>query len=392
LQSPGSGTPRRRSPLGLMHALLCISFCLMSVSALAQKNSESKSSEADLKALKARIESVRKNIEADTTRRDSLAGELRSADMNIQSAREQTADIRRQRQASEKKLAELKSEQAAIEAQVAAQREALANELRLAYMNGREEQLKLLLNQQDPSELGRMLAYYGYFGRARAERIDSINERLEHLRVLGDDIEQEAQRLRDIEQRQQSQMRQLSDARGKRAQTLASIQSNLKSRGDQLAKLQREAAALEKLIDELRSAAADFPVITGQPFAKLQGKLPWPVKGRVLARFGSLRSGGPLKWQGILIGAEAGAQVRAPLQGRVVYADWLAGMGLLVVVDHGGGFLSLYGHNEQLYRKVGDTVAAGDVLSSVGDDRGELYLEIRRGREPLDPLRWLRKP
>jgi septal ring factor EnvC (AmiA/AmiB activator) len=386
-ESLASRAPGRRLPAGLALALLCASLCLTPTLGAAQKNSE-----ADLKALKARIESVRKNIEADTNRRDSLAGELRADDLSIQSAREQTADIRKQRQASERKLAELKSEQAAVEAQVEAQRDALASELRLAYMNGREEQLKLLLNQHDPSELGRMLAYYGYFGRARAARIASINERLEHLRVVEEDIEQETQRLREIEQRQQSQVRQLASARGKRANTLASIQASLKSRSDQLAKLQREAAALEKLIDELRSAAADFPVISGQPFAKLQGKLPWPVKGKVLARFGQLRQGGPLKWQGVLIGAEAGAQVRAPLQGRVVYADWLAGMGLLVVVDHGGGFLSLYGHNEQIYRKVGDSVAAGDVLSTVGDDRGELYLEIRRGREPLDPLRWLRKP
>jgi len=356
---------------------------------------DNRATEGDLKTLRGRIEAIRKNIQADTERRDSLAGALQAADMSIQAAREQSAEIRKQRQASERKLAELARERAITEQQVAAQREALSREIRLAYMNGGEEQLKLLLNQQDPNQLGRMLAYYGYFGRARAARIAAINERLEHLQALSDSIAAETQRLRDIESRQQTQLKQLAQARGRRAQTLAAMQASLRTRADQLAGMQRQAAALERLLEELRSVADDFPVSSDQPFAKLQGKLPWPVKGKLRARFGELRAGGPLKWQGVLIGADSGAQVRAPFHGRVEYADWLSGMGLLVIVNHGGGYRSLYGHNEQLYRKVGDTVAPGDALGALGEssgqDRVELYLEIRKGTQPQDPQRWLRK-
>ncbi len=128
----------------------------------------------------------------------------------------------------------------------------------------------------------------------------------------------------------------------------------------------------------------------------MKGKLPWPVKGSVLAKYGQLRAGGPLKWQGLVIAAERGAQVRAPYYGRVVYADWLPGLGLLIVLDHGGGYMSLYGHNEQVYRRVGDRVAPGDALAAVGEAAGlgrpGLYLEIRKGKQTLDPQDWLGRP
>ena len=126
----------------------------------------------------------------------------------------------------------------------------------------------------------------------------------------------------------------------------------------------------------------------------MKGKLPWPVQdGEVLARFGQSRAGGSLKWQGMLIGTARGARVRAPFAGQVVYGDWLPGMGLMLVIDHGGGYMSLYGHNEELFRKVGETVAAGDVVGSVGDSGGHnqpaLYFEVRRGRTPVNPEIWL---
>ena len=150
------------------------------------------------------------------------------------------------------------------------------------------------------------------------------------------------------------------------------------------------------LIEELRRAIAEFPELAEQPFQRIKGKLPWPVKGAVVARFGQLRAGGPLKWQGILINAQRGTQVRAPFYGRVVYADWLPGLGLLLVLDHGDGYLSLYAHNEQLFRRVGDRVAPGDPLAATGDTgsagRPGLYFEIRKGRQALDPSAWLAKP
>jgi murein hydrolase activator len=351
------------------------------------------SKEAELKQVRGRIESIRKAIHADAERRDALATQLKSAELAVQSAREQLASVRSQRIAAERRLAELKQEQADTRRKIEAQRGALSAELATAYMNGRQEQLKLLLNQQDPARLGRMMAYYGYFGRARAERIERISDELEHLDLLNENISAEASRLRVLEEESEQNVKSLAGARQRRAQTLAQVQSKLKSRSEQLAKLQRDARSLEKLVEELRRAIEEFPELAEQPFQRVKGKLPWPVKGSLLARFGQQRAGGPLKWQGLVIGAERGTQVRAPYHGRVVYADWLPGLGLLLVLDHGGGYMSLYGNNEQLYRRVGDRVAPGDVLSAVGDAAGVgkpgLYLEIRNGRKALDPATWL---
>ncbi len=349
--------------------------------------------EAELKQIRGRIESIRKSIHADAERRDALATQLKNADIAIQSARQRLADVRSQRTATEKKLAALAREQAEAQRQVDSERGALSAELAAAYMNGRQEQLKLLLNQQDPARLGRMMTYYGYFGRARADRIERISDQLEHLALLNENISAEAARLKQLEAENERNVHALAGARQQRAQTLARVQTQLKNRNEQLAKLQRDARALENLVAELRRAIEEFPELAEQPFQKVRGKLPWPVKGSVLAKFGELRAGGPLKWQGIVIGAQRGTQVRSPYHGRVVYADWLPGLGLLLVLDHGGGYMSLYGNNEQLYRRVGDRVRPGDVIGAVGDAAGVgkpgLYLEIRKGRQTLDPSTWL---
>lgn len=351
--------------------------------------------EAELKQVRNRIGSIRRAIHADAERRDALAGQVKEAELKIQTARERLSDVRAQRIASENRLAELEDEQATTNKRIDAERDALGAELKVAYMNGHQEQLKLMLNQQDPARLGRMMAYYGYFGRARAERITAISEHLAHLELIAENIERETDKLRELEQEQARDVKSLAGARDQRARTLAQVQSKIKNRNDELTKLQREAQALEKLVEELRRAIEEFPELAEQPFQRVKGKLPWPVKGSLLARFGQLRAGGPLKWQGIVIAAERGTQVRSPYYGRVVYADWLPGLGLLVVVDHGGGYMSLYGHNEQVYRRVGDRVSPGDALAAVGDAAGlgkpGLYFEIRKGREAQDPGVWLAK-
>jgi septal ring factor EnvC (AmiA/AmiB activator) len=355
-----------------------------------------KQKEAELKRVNTRIERVRKAVNADLQKRDKLSTQLRDAELGVQEARRQLEEARAQRVASEARIKDLEREQARREGELEAERGALAGELRAAYVNGREEQLKLLLNQQDPASVGRMLAYYGYFGRARVERIDSIRDQLEHLALVRERIAAEARRLEELEARQEQELAALRGAQEKRTRAVGAIDVQIKSQGGELKRLESQARGLEKLITELRKALDNPPVAKQAPFEPLRGKLPWPVpQGKVLARYGQPRAGGSLRWQGMLIGTDRGARVRAPFAGRVAYADWLPGMGLMIVLDHGGGYLSLYGHNDQLFRKVGEAVAAGDVIGSVGDsggnDQAALYFEVRRGRQPVNPEIWLQR-
>lgn len=352
--------------------------------------------EAELRRVNSRIEKVQKAVNEDIEKRDKLSAQLRDAELGVQKARKTLDQIHAERLATEARLQDLEQEEQGLEQELAAERGALAGELRAAYVNGREEQLKLLLNQEDPATFGRMLSYYGYFGRARAERIAGIRDKLEHLALVREKIAAEHERLAALEADQQQQVAALRSAQESRTRAVAAIEGQIRNQRSELGRLQSQAQALERLIDQLRKALEETPVAKQAPFEPLRGKLPWPVQqGRVLARFGQPRAGGSMRWQGMLIGTDRGARVRAPYAGRVVYADWLPGMGLMVVLDHGGGYMSLYGHNEELFRKVGDAVSAGDVIGSVGDTGGHnepaLYFEVRRGRQPVDPETWLQK-
>jgi murein hydrolase activator len=384
-----------RGPGGILCVLLLAVLAYSSeVRAAAEPTPAQK--EAELKRVQGRIDRVRKAVNADIEKRDRLGVELRDAELGVQAARRQLEAVREQRIQSESKLAELTREQARREEELAAERAALAGELRAAYVNGREEQLKLLLNQEEPAAFGRTLAYYGYFGRARAGRIDGIRDKLEHLALVREKIAAETERLRELEALQQEELDALKSAQGRRTRAVTAIEAQIKTRGGELTRLTNQARSLERLIAELRKALENVPVAKEAPFEKLRGRLPWPVpSGKVLARFGQPRAGGSLRWQGMLVGTDRGARVRAPFAGRVVYADWLPGMGLMIVLDHGKGYMSLYGHNEELFRKVGEPVTAGDVIASVGDSGGHnqpaLYFEVRRGREPVNPEIWLQR-
>ena len=394
-RQPSPARRRGRLAVALLLALATVA-AVPPAAAQAERKATPKQKEAELKRVNERIERVRKSVNADVEKRDRLGAQLRDAELSIQDARRQLEGLRAQRIASEARLRDLERERERREAELAAERGALAGQLRAAYVNGRHEQLRLLLNQEDPAAVGRMLAWYGYFGRARAGRIESISDQLEHLALVRERIVAEGDRLKGLEARREQELESLRGAQERRTRAVASIEQQIKSQGGQLKRLESQARGLEKLIADLRKALANPPVAKKAPFEPLKGRLPWPVQqGKVLARFGQPRAGGSLRWQGMLIGTDRGARVRAPYAGRVAYADWLPGMGLMIVLDHGGGYLSLYGHNDELFRKVGEPVAAGDVIGSVGDsggnDQSALYFEVRRGREPVNPEIWLQR-
>ena len=345
--------------------------------------------------MRAEIERITREVSQSQVERDRLARELRGAELSVGEARDAWLEVRRQRAEGAARRAQLATEKHTREQELADNRAALAGQMRAAYQIGRQEPLKLLLNQKDPALAGRMFAYYSYFGRARAGQIKLIEDDVQRIAELETQLTAEDAKLAELESRQKAQLGTLEAARERRTQVLATLEAQSHTRAQNLERLKSEQAGLEKLLRELRTAHARFPVEGNDAFTRLRGKLSWPVTGSLVARFGDARAGG-VRWDGVLVATERGTPVRAVCAGRVIYADWLPGLGLLAIVDHGDGYLSLYGHNDKLFKAVGEDVAAGDTLAAAGDSGGssrpEVYFEIRKGGKPVDPRPWFKSP
>lgn len=352
--------------------------------------------EAELKAVRSQIEKMQAELERDAGRRDKITREIEEAEKTVSGARGALEKLRRERAVHTARRAELAAARRKEEDVLGERRAALAGQIRAASMIGQEEPLKLLLNQRDPAQTGRVLTYYQYFGKARAGQIAAINSHIAELATLDSGLAEEEARLAALEDQQKGELSRLQGARERRGRALVSLEAESKNRARELARLKDQQGGLEKLVRELRRALEridKFPTDSKDAFAKLRGKLSWPVAGKLLASFGQTRAGG-VKWDGVLVSGSQGSAVRAVYHGRVVYADWLSGLGLLTIIDHGDGYLSLYGHNERLYKEVGERVTAGDTIATVGDSGGRstpaLYFEIRKAGRPVDPRPWFK--
>jgi len=387
-------TGARRLTAWAVGALIALIFILPA----AARTSGRARTEAQLKAVQAEIANAHARARHDQAERQRLTQALRNAELSESAARATLQQLQGQVTRLSNQRAQLAAQKQQREAEMADDRQILAGELRAAYLIGRDEPLKLLLNQRDPAQAGRMLAYYGYFGRARAKLLARISAEAAGLKSLDDQLAAEEQHLTALETQQSDTLGQLDGARLERSAALASLEAQSRTQTERLRRLQRERVGLEHLVRRLRSAAVRRPYAppggaAHGPFARLRGTLAWPVAGRLAASFGESRAGG-LTWEGDLIDTSRGAPVRAVSAGRVIFANWLPGLGLLIIIDHGGGYMSLYGHNERLYKKVGDEVSAGDLIAAAGDSGGsarpQLYFGIRQGDRPVDPRLWFR--
>lgn len=371
--------------------LLAVLGLLASVPALADA-----AREQELAELRGRIANLKASIDRTTRKRSEAQSQVQAAEQQISQANRRLRDLAGQRKAGQARRTRLSGERSELAGKVARERDALAGQVRAAYLAGREERLKLLLNQEDPARLGRMMVYYDYFNRMRAETIGKVSSQIEQLQALDAQLAAQVTELEGLERERAAELKRMEAARDQRRQAVSRLDAELARQGDQVARLEEQARVLEKLMEELRAVLKDFPTRAQEPFARLRGKLAWPVSGRLLADYGQPRAGNRIKWRGVLVGTDRGAEVRAIYHGRVAYADWLPGMGLLVILDHGDDYMSLYGHNDTLYVAAGDWVAPGDLLSSVGDSGGRnetaLYFEIRRGKRPESPHRWFARP
>jgi septal ring factor EnvC (AmiA/AmiB activator) len=352
---------------------------------------------AQLDALRERIEILRGEMRSTSGERSALTQELQVAEQQIGrlARRLRVLDGRLARQRQE--LDVLQDEQAQQAEALIGQRAELARQVRAAYAMGRQERLRILLNQQDPATVSRMMAYYDYLNRARAQKMRTIREHLAELADTERAIRREEAALAALLDDQQRELRALNDSQAQRQAVVAALTQDLQDQGERLDRLQNDERELKALIEGLGAALADIPAepVERQRFAGLRGRLPWPASGRITHRYGTPKLGS-LSWDGVMISAPEGREVRAVHHGRVAFADWLRGFGLLLIIDHGDGFMTLYGHNQSLFKEVGDWVDTNEpvalVGSSGGRERSGVYFGIRHEGQPVNPANWCRSP
>ena len=390
-----------------MRKSLC--FCLLLGTWAAQSRAEDLQTSGELNKVESDISVVKQDMQRLSEQKDNLqslladiekrygetAALLRTLQIKIEQKRQGLDKIRQDMQTFQQEIDKLNSE--------------LAGQIRAAYAMGQEERLKLMLNQQDPALSGRMMVYFNYINKERLKKLADLEAAVQRLDQLDKQKKTETEFLeRDLEQKK-SEQTALDEARKKRNELLVQIGNDFSSNEQQLNQLQINEDRLKSLMATLpineEELAADAeqtkelsPAMENPPelkadFSTLKGSLPWPVRGRLAQKFGSPRTEGV--WDGVLIDAPEGMEIKAVTQGKVVYAEWMRGYGLLIIVDHGHGYMTLYAFNQSLYKKMGDTVEAGDVIASVGQSGGRsqsgLYFGIRKKGVPIDPLEWCRR-
>jgi septal ring factor EnvC (AmiA/AmiB activator) len=369
-----------------------ITAVLLAVNAHAAENAAKKAAELD--QLRSRIGTLKQELQASRKHKTRAERDVQKVEQHINQTHRTLQKTERALGRLTAQLKRLQQQQHSASDRLHRQSAALVREARAAYAMGRQQQVKLLLNQEQPSAMGRMLVYFSYFSRARQAKIETIRDTLQQLDSLQADIQVKTRSLNALRDDQRQQAAQLRSQKQQREQVLARLNKQLSEQGGELKRLQADEKQLQVLVHSLQELLSDIPADSSQqkPFKSLKGRLRWPAQGRLAQRFGSRRGDSGLKWQGVLIAAPEGGRVRAVAQGRVAFADWLRGFGLLLIIDHGDGYMSLYGQNQALYKEVGEWVDSGEVVATLGASGGRshagLYFELRHNGQPVNPLRW----
>ncbi len=379
-------------------ALLVLTLLLtgsIAAPALAAKDTEVRAKTAQLDKLRKRIGVLKEELEDVRGTRDARQAALERTDKAISGLIAELRITRTRVSDAEQQLAVLEQEQQAERSKLAAMRAQLKQEVRASYMAGRQERVKLLLNQEDPAAVARMLVYQGYFTRARTEHIQDFRETLARLGEREQVLLERRASLEALYREQQAQSDSLTGEQARQHQLLVEIEKQLGDKTDELKTLQQDEQRLGKLVEKLRRALLDVPLgELDKPLKSLKGKLSWPVTGRVTRNYGEKLGVGDARSRGLTIATRADTDVHAIAKGRIAFADWLRGFGLLMIIEHGDGYMSLYGRNNSLYKGVGEWVERGEVIAAAGNSGGQrnsaLYLELRRNGRPVDPRSWFR--
>jgi septal ring factor EnvC (AmiA/AmiB activator) len=364
----------------------------------------------ELQELRGRIESLQKSLDSKEDAKADAADELKTSEQAISTINSGLRDLARQRQAVQSTLNSLEQEKGGLDKRIGAEQAMLGRLLYQQYRSGQQDQFKILLNQENPSQAARQLRYYTYLARARSEMLERLRGNLVMLHRLTLATETKQAELTQIQSEQDKQRQKLLAQQETKKKLVTQLAKQIGQQRSELSRLQRNEKQLTQLIERLAkqrqtvnkkaerpsSAARNLTVpdasVAGAAFTQLKGKLQLPVRGELTGRFGAPRQDSGSPWRGLFIRTAAAQEVHAIASGRVVFADWLRGFGNLIIVDHGSGYMSLYGNNESLFKRTGEEIRAGDVIASTGNSGGNpetgLYFEIRYQSRPFNPLEW----
>ena len=348
----------------------------------------------ELEGVRKRIRELDRRLNHKRMKRDRLATSLRDTELAVSRVTSELAELDTKSKAFDKRLKNLEQRRRVIAEGMSELRANLARYVRAAYATGRQDRFKVLLNQENPATVSRALTYYAYFNRERSERIRALATDLQELADIKESISRDTARIARLRGQKVAAKQHLDDQRRRRRKVIDQLAGELGSQQARLERLKQDEQKLAELVAELARELADIPQGEARqvPFKTLEGRLPWPTVGTIRYRFGTPRGNGDLSWKGVLVTARPGTPVHAVSHGRVAFADWLRGFGLLMIIEHGDGYMSLYGHSESLFKDVGDWVDSGELIGTVGDSGGRemsgLYFEIRHLGTPLNPMRW----
>ncbi|UZE97031.1 murein hydrolase activator EnvC family protein [Alkalimarinus alittae] len=368
----------------------------ISPSHLSAANSEPEVSPKQLKELKKTIGKLNNELDKAEGRKNELQKRLKQSELEISRIGKDIHKVQQQLNDAQKRLKALQVKKKALELQLKNQQSYLKKQIVTAYSLGRQPAVKVLLNLEDPQKIDRTLAYYDYFNKARAKEIESYRSTINQLSSTRTEIDQENEKLINARSQLVTSKSELNESQRARKRALAKLNSSIKGKSREIEKLTNDQKRLEKLLQEVEKAIAELKLPEdSRPFSQLKSKLPWPTHGKVTKYYGSRLAGGKLRLNGVIIETNSEVKVNAVHYGRIVFSDWIRGFGLMSIIDHGGGYMSLYGHNKSLLKDIGDWVRTGETIAYSGKSGGQketgLYFEIRKNGRPQNPLKWLQR-
>ena len=368
----------------------------------------SASQQEELENLRRRIADMQSEIARTSESKSEAADALRASERAISDSNRKLAELTDQQREADLRLNALQSSQQQLHQSLSRQQLLLGKLLYQQYLGGKHEYLKLMLDNQEPNKVARDLQYFKYIARNRVAWLESLRRNLNALNSVSREVHTQSEALEKLRTEQATQKDKLKQDQRERQQVLGQVSKQLIQQRREITRLQHDENRLANLVAKISEMLAkpkskslfhndNVPGnrFDGKPFEQLQGKLALPVRGEISNKFGATRPDSTVVWKGLFIRSASGQTVKAVAAGRVVFADWLRGFGNLLIVDHGNAYMSLYGNNETLYKRVGDELHGGDTISTVGNSGGNadtgLYFELRHESKPLDPLKWLAK-